>query len=196
MAAGNGKGRLTLREIALPAIEAAPSLLGALLVRQTPVGKRVARIIETEAYDEDDPASHSFGRQTPRNKIMFGPPGRLYVYLSYGMHHCMNIVCGPDGRGEAVLIRALEAIEGTELMIASRNWQGKPAAQMLNGPGKICQALEVDLSLNGADAIRGDAIYLMRGSLHDSETVITTPRIGITKAADWPRRYVLTTRSG
>ena len=181
--------------MAASAVDAAPALLGALIVRQTDAGRRVGRIIETEAYDQDDPASHSYGRRTPRNSIMFGPPGRLYVYFSYGMHHCMNIVAGPDGRGEAVLVRALEPVEGTDLMIAARNWEGKPARQMLNGPGKVCQALGIGLALNGADVICGEAIYLLRGALREDEAVVTTPRIGISKAADWPRRFVLTRRS-
>ncbi len=145
--------------------EVAPRLLG-LVWR---IQGQLARITEVEAYTEDDPASHSFRGRTPRNATMFGPPGRLYVYLIYGMHHCANIVTGASGRGEAVLIRAA-LVAGVE-------------ARRTTGPGRLCRVLGID---RGQD---GDPVALFDDGARP-DRIRVTPRIGIRHAAEWPRRWV------
>ncbi len=176
------------------AMAAAPALLGCRLVHRSVAGVITARIVETEAYTHDDPASHSFNGQTPRNAPMFGRAGTAYVYISYGMHRCMNVVTGCMGTGEAVLIRAVEPIEGKALMIAARGWAGKPLRQLCNGPGKVCQAMGITLEFNGADLLGNGNLHIEPGKLLDGETMKITPRIGISKATDWPRRFMLVAR--
>jgi DNA-3-methyladenine glycosylase len=149
------------------ALVVAPELLNKVLV----VGGRTARIVEVEAYTADDPASHSFRGPTARNASMFGPAGRWYVYLIYGMHHCLNLVTGADGDGQAVLIRSV-LIEGIQ---PSRT----------RGPGRLCRELDVDRSLDGAEAFVADD-----GTAPPAEPLVT-PRIGITKAVDLPRRWLI-----
>lgn len=147
----------------------APELLHTLL----DVGDRRARITEVEAYTQDDAASHSFRGATARNAAMFGPPGRLYVYLIYGIHHCLNIVTGAEGDGQAVLVRAA-VLDGVD-------------ARLTDGPGKLAKALGVDLTWNGRPAVVWPRV------LADDTaplSVEVTPRIGITKAADLQRRWV------
>lgn len=179
-------------------MDAAPRLLGCRLVRLFPRGVRVVgRIVETEAYTEDDPASHTFRGQTPRNAPMFGPAGSAYVYVSYGMHHCLNIVTGREGTGEAVLVRALVIEEGEALARRHRSWGEKPARGLADGPGKLCQALAIGLDLNGSDLLRpieslgAGALVLQDGLVEGGETLSVTPRVGISKATDWPRRFLL-----
>ncbi len=152
-----------------------------------------ARIIETEAYTQNDPASHSANGISPRNKPMFGPAGTLYVYISYGMHHCMNVVTGELGQGEAVLLRALQPITGIQRMVEHRNWQGKPAQQLLNGPGKICQAFAITKEHNTLNLLQGNqAVRLYPRTDWPTQTPIQlTPRIGISKAVEWKRRFVV-----
>jgi DNA-3-methyladenine glycosylase len=173
------------------ALAAAEGLLGCVLVHEAPDGRLAGRIVETEAYTEDDPASHCFPGRTERNRAMFGPAGHAYVYVSYGMHRCMNVVTGREGRGEAVLIRALDPLEGVEAMIARRGWQGRAARDLCNGPGKVCQAMGIGLEFYGMDLLTGGALRLEAGRLRTDETVLVTPRIGISKAVDWPRRFVV-----
>ena len=133
-------------------------------------------IVETEAYRSDDPASHSFPGPTPRNAVMFGPPGRFYVYLSYGIHWCTNIVCGPEGTGAAVLVRALEPAYGIELMRSRRGRE--TLRELASGPGRVGQALAAGPQLTGRLAdLRPPAA---------ARTVVATTRIGISKAADRP----------
>ena len=127
----------------------APFLLGKLLVRDD---GRSARIVEVEAYlGEDDPASHAFRGQTPRNATMFGPAGHLYVYFSYGMHWCANVVCGDDGTAGAVLLRAGSPVDGVEDMEAARG--GRGGVELASGPAKLCQALGVDRTFDGVDLV-------------------------------------------
>jgi DNA-3-methyladenine glycosylase len=162
--------------------EAAPELLGWTLLVDGVGG----RIVEVEAYEETDAASHSYGGPRGRNTIMFGPPGRLYVYRSYGIHWCANIVCESDGRGAAVLLRALEPTHGLEPM---RERRGVEEARLLcSGPGRLTQALGLSSAHNGAALDRPPFALLPPQT--DVE-VDATQRVGITKAVERPWRYVV-----
>lgn len=168
---------------------AAVGLLGCLLVRDWPDGTHSAvRIVETEAYDQNDPASHTYHGRSERNRAMFGPAGHAYVYFTYGMHYCINVTAGADGFGCGVLIRAGEPVEGIEHMEQMRG--GRTGAQLTNGPAKLCQALAIDKSLYGHD-LRMPPLRLVRASLKEGERIGCTPRIGISKAADRPRRLII-----
>ena len=168
---------------------AAVGLLGCLLVRDWPDGTHSAvRIVETEAYDQNDPASHTYHGRSERNRAMFGPAGHAYVYFTYGMHYCVNVTAGADGFGCGVLIRAGEPVEGVERMTQLRG--GRTGAQLTNGPAKLCQALAIDKSLYGHD-LRMPPLRLVRASLKEGERIGCTPRIGISKAADRPRRLII-----
>lgn len=170
------------------ALELAPALLGCLIVRQGPEGRRVGRIVETEAYLPDDPASHSFKGPTPRCQTMFGRAGLAYVYRIYGVHHCLNVVSGPEGQGEAVLIRALEPLEGLDLMQTAR---ALPAPRNLtNGPGRLCQALAITRNFDGEDLLASDRLFIMKTDA-PPERIVARPRIGISQAADLPWRFIL-----
>jgi len=147
-------------------------------------------ITETEAYaGPDDPASHAYRGLTPRNEVMFGPPGRLYVYLSYGIHWCMNVVVGEPGLPHAVLLRGGEPTEGLATMVERRSRE----SDLANGPGKLCQALGVSGTLDGTD-LRTGVVRLVPGPGIGDQIVESTPRIGISKAVDRPWRYVATTQ--
>jgi DNA-3-methyladenine glycosylase len=178
-----------------PADVVASALLGHVLIRNTPQGPCGGLIVETEAYLADDPACHAFGGQTERNRAMFGPPGRAYVYLIYGMHHCVNAVCRPRGVGEAVLIRALEPTLGLELMLARRSV--KRSHDLTNGPAKLCAALGIQRDLDEADLCDpASALFIARNpradaALEELGPVTRGPRIGITKAAAVPLRFFL-----
>ena len=155
--------RLPRSFYARPATEVAPDLLGHVLVRAFPDGTRAAaRIVEVEAYGPDDPASHAFRGETPRNATMFGPPGHLYVYFTYGMHFCMNAVCGRAGEGTAVLLRAGEPLEGIEEMRARRGRER--AIELCSGPGRLTQALGVARADDGTDLVDGRRVWVERGS--------------------------------
>ncbi len=169
-----------------PAEQVAPRLLGCLLVREFKGHRLVGRIVETEAYDQSDAASHSYRGRTPRTDVMFGPAGHLYVYFTYGMHYCMNVVCGPEGQGAAVLIRAVEPMEGLEYMVANRG--GKTGVQLTNGPAKVCQALGIDRRWNGHNLLEPPFQLVLQPPLPLSQITQTT-RIGITKATDVPWRF-------
>lgn len=152
------------------------------------------RIVETEAYCSDDPASHSFNGPTPRSSVMFGPPGHLYVYLSYGIHRCANIVVGADGDGQAVLLRALEPVRGIEAMRSRRH--GRADRELANGPGKLCAAFGIGLSDNGADLLAVDSrIQIIDDGTPPPAVPLVGPRIGITKAVDTPWRFRVPPRS-
>lgn len=170
-----------------PVDQVAPRLLGCEMVRHVDGRTLRGRITEVEAYDQTDLASHSYRGMTARNAVMFGPAGHLYVYFTYGMHYCCNIVTGESGYGAGVLIRAIEPLEGEELMIANRH--GRSGAQLANGPAKVCQALVIDRALNGHDLAASPLQLIERPSLaHDQ--VAATPRIGIRHAVDVPWRFV------
>ena len=144
------------------------------------------RIVETEAYDQSDPASHSFGGMTPRNAAMFGAPGRAYVYRSYGLHWCLNFVCMPAGHGAGVLIRALEPTHGIELM---RERRGQSDLRLLcSGPGRLCQALGVSLALNALRLDRQPFRVVPREG-DDLRPVASGTRIGISKSRELPWRF-------
>ena len=198
-----------------PSDVAAPLLLGCTLTRTITLNgekhKLVARIVETEAYDQDDPASHAFGGPSERNAAMFGPAGHLYVYVSYGMHHCCNVVCGPDGFGSGCLVRAVEPLEGVgvmrELREAGRAGKahtgraGKEQAErahkhplklrdLTNGPGKVCAALDIDKGLYGHD-LTVEPLVLGFAPLLPGETIGRSPRVGISKNIDAPKRFFI-----
>jgi DNA-3-methyladenine glycosylase len=163
--------------------EVARDLIGCELA----VGETAGIIVETEAYEESDPACHAYIGRTTRNEVLFGPPGHAYVYLSYGIHSLLNFVTEPEGSASAVLIRALEPTRGLELM---RKRRGREDIEGLcSGPGKLTEALGVDLSLNGADLGEPPFEITPPGRGWSEVEVITGPRIGITKAAELPWRY-------
>lgn len=147
------------------------------------VGGVGGRIVETEAYHQEDPASHSFPGPTPRNRVMFGPPAHVYVYRSYGIHWCMNFVSGETGEGSAVLIRAIEPLHGLEIMAERRGLAETRA--LCSGPGKLCQALAVTREHDGL-ALDHPPFALREGR---ARGLVTGPRIGITKAAEKPWRF-------
>jgi DNA-3-methyladenine glycosylase len=170
-------------------------LLGHWLIRRTAAGFCGGPVVETEAYLRDDPASHGFAGETARNRTMYGPPGRAYVYFIYGNHFCVNAVCRGAGVAEAVLIRAVEARMGLEILRANR--PGRADLELTNGPGKLCAALAIRRELDGADLCdAGSPLFLARHP-HVSRfrqsrgPVIATARVGITQAADWPLRFSL-----
>lgn len=169
------------------ALTAAPALLGWKFIHDSPEGLTSGYIVETEAYMATDAASHSFRGPTPRTQIMFGSPGYLYVYFTYGMHHCVNIVTGPKGSGEAVLIRAVQAVSGTELMRQRRG--NKPDDQLTNGPAKFAQAFGINRKHNGEFVI-GDGEFRLLPGLKLADIVQTT-RIGISREKEKPWRFYI-----
>ena len=166
----------------LPAIELAPLLIGATLLVDGVGGI----IVETEAYEADDPASHSFAGQRPRNRAMFGPPLTAYVYRSYGVHWCVNIVTGPVGHGAAVLLRAIEPTTGLAVM-AERRRTAEPRL-LASGPGRLTEALGISIAHDGLPLDAPPFELIPREGTPD---IVAGPRIGITKAADRPWRFGL-----
>lgn len=166
----------------------ARELIGKVLVKQSAGGRASGRIVETEAYTgSTDPASHAYRRPTARNRVMFGPAGFLYVYLSYGMHVCCNVVTESDGIAGAVLIRALEPIDGIELMLTRRG--PRPVRDLCNGPGKLCRALDIDLGDYGADLEQSPVRLEDDGFV--PQQLAVSGRIGITVGTDLPLRFFL-----
>ena len=163
--------------------EVARELIGFRLA----IGPTAGVIVETEAYEASDPACHAYVGRTTRNEVLFGPPGHAYVYLSYGIHSLLNFVTEPEGTASAVLIRALEPTEGIDLM---RERRGQERIETLcSGPGKLAEALGIDLSLNGADLFQPPFELGEPAGEWATVDVVTGPRIGITKAAELPWRY-------
>jgi DNA-3-methyladenine glycosylase len=161
--------------------EVAPELIGATLLVDGVGG----RIVEVEAYDQEDPASHGYRGPTPRNAAMFGPPGHAYVYRSYGVHWCLNLVCGEEGVPEAVLIRALEPTEGLDLQRSRREVAALRA--LCSGPGKLCQALGITREHDG---LALDAPPFDLEERIEAPEIVAGPRIGITRAVDLSWRYM------
>ena len=170
-------------------LEAAPALLGAVLRRTDEDGVVVAvRLTEVEAYaGPDDPGSHAFRGPTPRTEVMFGPPGRLYVYFTYGMHHCCNVVVGEEGTAAAVLLRAGEVVEGVDLARARRG--GAPDRELARGPARLCSALGIDRGDNGCDLASGPVTLQIAEQAPPATAVATGPRVGLRRAADRPWRF-------
>jgi len=168
------------------ALEVAPLLLNKLLVR----GPRVGRIVEVEAYRGfDDPASHAYRGPTKRNATMFGPPGRLYVYFTYGMHWCANAVCMPEGTAQAVLLRALAPVAGVELMRAGRP-RIRVDHHLASGPAKLCQAMGITGEDDGADLVTGvGGLEIVDDGVPPPDEPGVSPRVGLRQAAELPWRW-------
>jgi DNA-3-methyladenine glycosylase len=184
-------GRLPRSFYARSALRVGPELLGGVLVRTLADGTRLAaRIVETEAYLPDDPASHAFRGMTPRNEVMFGPSGRLYVYFTYGNHWMMNAVTGREGQGTAVLLRAAEPLEGLEVMAANRGREDP--RDLCSGPGKLAKAFGVTGAQNGLDLVRGSDMHILRQPPVPRSRVSRTTRVGVTLGAERPWRFIVT----
>lgn len=168
-----------------PVIDVAPELLGAIVVH----GGVAVRLSEVEAYDgANDPASHAFRGPTARNAVMFGPPGHAYVYFTYGMHFCVNLVCGEAGRASAVLLRAGEVVAGADLARVRR--PTGPDRDLARGPARLTKALDVDRALDGADVCDPRSpLRVLTGDPVPADRVRSGPRIGISAAADRPWRW-------
>jgi DNA-3-methyladenine glycosylase len=175
------------------AADAARGLLGALLVRELDGTEVVARVVETEAYRQDDPASHTFGRRTPRVEPMFGPPGTAYVYRSYGVHWCLNVAAEGVGVGAAVLVRAAVVLRGCDAVRARRP-TARADRDLLRGPGNLARGLEVDApSHDGTDLLAaGDGLHLADDGWRPAAgRIVAGPRVGVRLAADVPWRFHL-----
>lgn len=173
--------------LAGPSVEVAPRLLGALLSHRTAEGQVSVRLTEVEAYaGAQDPGSHAYRGRTARNDVMFGVAGRLYVYFTYGMHYCCNVVVGPEGVASAVLLRAGEVVEGHDLARARR--PRSPDRDLARGPARLCRALGIDGGCNGADLAEGDLTLALQAPVAE-RLVRTGPRVGLRAAADRPWRY-------
>lgn len=172
------------------ALKLAPRLIGKKLVRVMGEKKLIARIVETEAYyGPEDKACHAYrNRRTRRTEVMYNPGGYSYIYLIYGMYCCLNIVCGPPGSPQAVLIRAVEPLNNIDDFV--RNRKGNTAklkmANLTNGPGKLCQAMNIDLNLNGMDLIKRTDLYLLDGNSPDK--LVSAPRINIDYAQEYSHK--------
>jgi DNA-3-methyladenine glycosylase len=178
----SGTSRLSGIDFRRSSLEVARRLIGATLL----VNGVGGIIVETEAYDREDPASHSFSGPTARNSVMFGPPGHAYVYLSYGIHWCLNFVCRKAGHGAGVLIRALEPTVGLSVMMKRR--QLKDPRLLCAGPGRLAQALAITHDLNGR---RVDKPPFNLTAASSRTGIVSGPRIGISKAVDQPWRFGL-----
>jgi DNA-3-methyladenine glycosylase len=163
--------------------EVARELIGCTVA----VGGTAGIIVETEAYDVTDPACHAYIGRTPRNEVLFGEPGRVYVYLSYGIHSLLNFVAEPEGEAAAVLIRALEPVAGIDIMRARRGIER--LEDLCSGPGKLTEALAIGLDLNGVSLADGPIEVRGREPGWADPTIVTAPRIGITKAVEHPWRF-------
>lgn len=176
--------------------EVARDLLGRYLVRRVDGERLVLRLVETEAYlGAPDRASHAWdGRRTDRVESLYLPGGYAYVYLIYGIHHCLNAVTGETDLGSAVLLRAGEPVEGAEVLRRNRGWQDKPVrpGDLAGGPGKLCQALAIDRQLDGIPLMEGDDLTITEGEPVEPSEIAAGPRVGVDyagEAAQWPLRF-------
>lgn len=167
---------------------AAKRLLGCELEREINGQQIRVKIVETEAYDQTDEASHTFKGESQRNAVMFKSAGHLYVYFTYGMHHCINVVCGSEGYGSGVLIRAVEPLSGVEIIEKNRGVSGVNAT---NGPGKVAQALAIDLRYSGHD-LSEPPMQLIKKLALPTSNITTAKRIGVSKAVHELRRFYIT----
>ncbi|WP_327120020.1 DNA-3-methyladenine glycosylase [Streptomyces sp. NBC_01341] len=182
---------MNIGKLAHPAEEVAPRLLGAVMTHETPEGTVSIAITETEAYSGSaDPASHAYRGRTPRNAVMFGPAGHLYVYRSHGLHWCANVVTGSEGTATAVLIRAGKVIEGEDLARERRGDQVE-SPRLARGPGNFCQALGITAEHDGADLLSGAPVALSEGEPVSPTLIRSGPRVGVSKAHDWQHRFYL-----
>jgi DNA-3-methyladenine glycosylase len=184
----SSNGTLPPEFYARPVLEVAPELIGCTVQRERVSGV----IVEAEAYHESEPACHAFTGLTPRTRTLFGPPGRAYVYRSYGVHALLNAVCEPEGVGAAVLIRALQPVRGIARMRARRGLiGGRPArdAELCSGPGKLSQALEIDLHDDGCSLSRGPVRILAREGAWQNPEIVQGVRVGITRAMELRWRF-------
>jgi DNA-3-methyladenine glycosylase len=177
---------------ARPAQVVAPELLGCVVESSTPEGLVAVRLTEVEAYaGEDDAASHAWRGPTPRTEVMFGPPGHVYVYFTYGMHWCANLVCASDGVAAAVLLRAGEVVVGEDLARARRGPK-PPVRRLASGPANLASALGLDGSWHGSDVTAASGrLRVRRGAAAAAEEVVAGPRVGITRAVDVAWRFSL-----
>ncbi len=195
-------GPLLPREFfARHSLEVAPELLGCVLEHETAEGLVAVRLTEVEAYEgAADPASHSYRGRTARNAVMFGPPGYSYVYFTYGMHWCVNLVCLPPGTASAVLIRAGQVIDGVPLAAARRSaGRARSSAiterELARGPARLCQALGIDRAQDGLDVCDRSSALRIRAAADlggGPAEISRGPRVGISRAAEWPWRFWLT----
>ena len=170
-------------------LEAAPRLLGGVLRHATADGAVAVRLTEVEAYDGDkDPGSHAYRGRTPRNEVMFGEPGYLYVYFTYGMHYCCNVVCGEPGRPSALLLRAGEVVEGVDL---ARERRGSRDRDLARGPARLCEALGIDRRHDGVDLRSGPLTLTAPDRPAAKARIRTGPRVGLRNGADRPWRFWL-----
>lgn len=169
--------------------EVAPELLGKILVRQLPGVTLAGRIVETEAYASDDPASHTFRGLTERNKAMFGETGCAYIYFIHGLHYCLNVTARLNTAAGGVLIRALEPLQGIETMQKLR--AREDIYHLTSGPAKLTQAMAIDKALYGVDMTAEGSLFIGSGELRETQAVRATPRIGISLAKDVPWRFIL-----
>jgi len=187
------KARLKREFYARDTLTVARQLLGQRLVRILDGQRLSGRIVEVEAYiGQADQACHAARGLTPRTAVMFGPPGHAYIYFIYGMHHCLNVVTEQEGFPAAVLIRALEPLEGLPIM--RRHRPCRPDHELANGPGKLCQALGITRALNGVDLVTSDVLFIEEDAPVPDEEVQTTPRIGVRgdeRALTVPWRFLL-----
>jgi DNA-3-methyladenine glycosylase len=197
--AGHAASDVLPREFfARPVTRVAPDLLGCVIEHRTADGVVAAMIVETEAYaGSADPASHSFRGETSRNSVMFGDPGHVYVYFTYGMHYCMNLVCQPAGEASAVLLRAGRVIEGADLAAARRVTGLSGGADRLgSGPARLCQALGIDKSHNGVDVCDPAGALTVRAPEESAAPgpgdISCGPRVGVSKAAEVAWRFWIT----
>ncbi len=170
-------------------LEVAPDLLGRLVVHETPEGSVTARLTEVEAYDgPNDPGSHAFRGRSKHNGTMFGPPGHVYVYFTYGMHYCMNLVCGPVGVPTGILLRAAAITEGIELA-RKRRPAAKSDRDLARGPARLVESLAVTRSDDGADICGTGALTVHHGEPVPESLIRTGPRVGLRDAPDYPWRF-------